>query len=320
MSFGDYELAQDIGIVALALILFDGGLRSGWSEIRPVLGPAVSLAVVGTVVTTAITGFVAAPLLGIGTLEGLLVGAVLSSTDGAAVFALLRGSQLRRRLALTLEGESGFNDPIAVLLVLALIELITIPATGALDVAWLLTRELAIGVAAGVVVGRLAIPLFRRLRLASAGLYPVATLATAAVGFGAAATLHGSGFLAVYLVGLTLADAALPGRRTIEAFHDGLAWLAQVVLFVTLGLLVFPGRLGDIAIEGTLIALVLVVPRAPDRRRRRRPAVRLRAAGDARSSGGRACAVPCRWCWRRSSSWTTFPAACRSSTSSSSPS
>ncbi len=258
VSFGDYELAQDIGIVALALILFDGGLRSGWSEIRPVLGPAVSLAVVGTVVTTAITGFVAAPLLGIGTLEGLLVGAVLSSTDGAAVFTLLRGSQLRRRLALTLEGESGFNDPIAVLLVLALIELITIPATGALDVAWLLTRELAIGLAAGLAVGRLAIPLFRRLRLASAGLYPVATLATAAVGFGAAATLHGSGFLAVYLVGLTLADAALPGRRTIEAFHDGLAWLAQVVLFVTLGLLVFPGRLDDVAIEGTLIALVLV--------------------------------------------------------------
>lgn len=258
VSFSDYELAQDIGIVALALILFDGGLRSGWSEIGPVLRPAVSLAIVGTVVTTAVTGLVAAPLLGISTLEGLLVGAVLSSTDGAAVFALLRGSQLRRRLALTLEGESGFNDPIAVLLVIALIELITEPATGALDIAWLLTSELAIGLAVGLLVGRLSIPLFRRLRLASAGLYPVATLATAAVGFGAAATLHGSGFLAVYLVGLTLADAALPGRRTIEAFHDGLAWLAQVALFVTLGLLVFPGRLGDALVEGTLIALVLV--------------------------------------------------------------
>lgn len=258
VSFGDYELARDIGIIALALILFDGGLRSGWSEIGPVLRPAVSLAVVGTVVTTAVTGLVAAPLLGITTLEGLLVGAVLSSTDGAAVFALLRGSQLRRRLALTLEGESGFNDPIAVLLVIALIELITEPATGALDIAWLLTSELAIGIGVGLLVGRLSIPLFRRLRLASAGLYPVATLATAAVGFGAAATLHGSGFLAVYLVGLTLADAALPGRRTIEAFHDGLAWLAQVALFVTLGLLVYPGRLGDALVEGTLIALVLV--------------------------------------------------------------
>jgi cell volume regulation protein A len=258
VRFSDYELARDIGIVALALILFDGGLRSGWEEIRPVLGPAVSLAIVGTALTSAVTGLIAAPLLGISTLEGLLLGAVLSSTDGAAVFALLRGSQLRRRLALTLEGESGFNDPIAVLFVVSLIELITEPATGAADVVWLLLRELTIGLAAGFAVGLLAIPMFRRLRLASAGLYPVATLGTAALGYGVAATLHGSGFLAVYLVGLTLAGAALPGRRTIEAFHDGLAWLAQVVLFVTLGLLAFPGRLDEVALEGTAIALVLV--------------------------------------------------------------
>lgn len=258
VEFGDYELARDIGIVALALILFDGGLRSGWEEIRPVLGPAVSLATVGTAVTSAVTGLIAAPLLGLSTLEGLLIGAVLSSTDGAAVFALLRGSQLRRRLALTLEGESGFNDPLAVLFVVALIELITEPTTGAADIAWLLIRELTIGLVAGLAIGALAIPMFRRLRLASAGLYPVATLGTAALGFGVAATLHGSGFLAVYLVGLTLAGGPLPGRRTIEAFHDGLAWLAQVVLFVTLGLLAFPGRLDEVALEGTAIALVLV--------------------------------------------------------------
>ena len=161
--------------------------------------------------TTAITGLVAAPLLGIATLEGLLVGAVLSSTDGAAVFALLRGSQLRRRLALTLEGESGFNDPIAVLLVVALIELITEPATGALDVAWLLIRELAIGLAVGLARRPARSRCSGACASRSAGLYPVATLATAAFGFGAAAALHGSGFLAVYLVGLTLADAAAPG-------------------------------------------------------------------------------------------------------------
>jgi cell volume regulation protein A len=258
VDFDDYERARDIGIVALALILFDGGLRAGWDEVRPVLWPAISFATVGTALTMGITGLVAAPLLGIGTLEGLLVGAVLSSTDGAAVFALLRGSQLRRRLALTLEAESGFNDPVAVLLVIALIELITDPATGALDIALLLGEELAVGAFAGLAVGWLAIPVFRRLRLASPGLYPVATLATAAIGFGGAETLHGSGFLAVYLVGLTLSGAPLPGRRTIEAFHDGLAWLAQVALFVALGLLVAPGRLGDVAVEGTAIALVLV--------------------------------------------------------------
>ena len=227
------------------------------------LGPSVSLAVVGTVVTAAVTGLVAAPLLGISTLNGLLLGAVLSSTDGAAVFALLQGSQLKRRLARTLEGESGFNDPVAVLLVVALIELITEPSTNAGDIAWLLTRELAIGLAVGLVVGRVAVPAFRRVRLASAGLYPVATLATAAIAYGGAAALHGSGFLAVYLVGLTLGDAPLPGRRTIAAFHDGLAWLAQVVLFVTLGLLVFPGRIGDVLVEGTAIALLLALVARP---------------------------------------------------------
>ncbi len=117
VSFSDYGLAKSLGVIALALILFDGGLRSGWSEIRPVLGVSLSLAVAGTIVTAAITGLVAAPLLGISTLEGLLLGAVLSSTDGAAIFALLRGSQLRRDLARSLEAESGFNDPVAVLLV-----------------------------------------------------------------------------------------------------------------------------------------------------------------------------------------------------------
>ena len=263
VDFSDYTLARDVGVVALALILFDGGLRAGWSEIRPVLGPSVSLAVVGTLVTAAVTGLVAAPLLGISTLNGLLLGAVLSSTDGAAVFALLQGSQLKRRLARTLEGESGFNDPVAVLLVVALIELITEPSTNAGDIAWLLTRELAIGLAVGLVVGRVAVPAFRRVRLASAGLYPVATLATAAIAYGGAAALHGSGFLAVYLVGLTLGDAPLPGRRTIAAFHDGLAWLAQVVLFVTLGLLVFPGRIGDVLVEGTAIALLLALVARP---------------------------------------------------------
>ncbi len=263
VNFSDYSLARDIGIVALALILFDGGLRAGWAEIRPELGPSVSLAVVGTFVTAAVTGLVAAPLLGVSTSEGLLIGAVLSSTDGAAVFALLRGSQLKRRLARTLEGESGFNDPVAVLLVVSLIEIITEPSTNAGDIAWLLTRELTIGLAIGWVAGRVAVPAFRRVRLASAGLYPVATLATAALAYGGAAALHGSGFLAVYIVGLTLGDARLPGRRTIAAFHDGLAWLAQMVLFITLGLLVFPSDLGDVWLEGTAIALVLALVARP---------------------------------------------------------
>lgn len=263
VSFSDYELAKDVGIVALALILFDGGLSTGWSEIRPVLGVTLSLAIAGTVLTATITGLVAAPLLGLTTLEGLLLGAVLSSTDGAAVFALLRGSRLPARLARTLEGESGLNDPVAVVLVIVLIDLITKPSVSAADVVVFVVREFGIGILAGMGIGVLAARLAPRLRLASPGLYPVASLAVAALSYGSAASLHGSGFLAVYLTGLTLAGAALPGGRAVTAFHDGLAWVAQVGLFVTLGLLVFPGRLGDVALEAAALAVLLAVIARP---------------------------------------------------------
>lgn len=263
VDFADYALAKDAATVGLGLILFDGGLRAGWPEIRPVLGPALSLAIAGTVITAFVTGLAAAAILGLDLEQGLLLGAVLSSTDGAAVFALLRGSQLRRRLARTLEGESGFNDPIAILMVLALIEIITVDGTTALDVVWLLVRELSLGAALGLGVGALSRAALTRLRLPSPGLYPVAVLAAAALAFGSAAALHGSGFLAVYLTGLALADAPLLGRRTVGSFFDGLAWVAQVGLFVMLGLLVFPGRLDAVMLEGTVIALILALVARP---------------------------------------------------------
>ncbi len=263
IDFNNYELARTIGIIALALILFDGGLRAGMGEIRPVLGPAVSLATVGTLITAALTGLAAAWLFDLSTLEGLLLGAIVASTDGAALFALLRGSTLRRRIARTLEGESGFNDPIAVLLVIGFIDWIQQPDYGVADMAWLLVRQLGIGLAAGMLVGWLAASGFRRAKLASAGLYPVASLATAALAFGAAGSLHGSGFLAVYIAGLWLGSAQIPARQTVINFHDGIAWVAQIALFVTLGLLVFPGQLDEVAVKGTVLALVLVVVARP---------------------------------------------------------
>src|SRR3954471_5935562 len=149
IDFSNYELARTIGTIALALILFDGGLRAGRSEIRPVLGPAVSLATVGTLITAAVTGMVAAWLFDLSTLEGLLLGALGASPDGAAIFALLRGSTLRRRVARTLEGESGFNDPIAVLLVIGFIDWIEQPGYGIADMLWLLVRQLGIVMAIG---------------------------------------------------------------------------------------------------------------------------------------------------------------------------
>jgi len=263
IAFDDYHLARTIGVVALALILFEGGLTSGLFEIRAVLPSAISLAVIGTVVTAAVTGLAAVWLFDLTTLEGLLLGAVLASTDGAAIFALLRGSTLERKLASTLEAESGFNDPVAVLLVLGFIAWLQDRTYGIADMLVLLVRQLGIGLAVGAVVGAGTVAVFRRVRLDTPGLYPVASLAAAALAFGGADTLHGSGFLAVYLTGLALGTAGFPAQRTVTSFHQGLAWVAQVVLFLSLGLLVFPSELGGIAVQGTVLALVIVLVARP---------------------------------------------------------
>src|SRR3954471_13984170 len=263
IEFDDYSLARHIGIAALVLILFEGGLASGFPEIRPVLGPAVSLAVVGTVLTAVICGLAAAWLFDLSTTEGLLLGSVIAGTDGAATFALLRGSTLRRRVARTLEAEAGFNDPVAILLVLGFIQWVKLPDYGIADMLWLFAKQLGIGLAVGLAVGWLAVQAFRRVRLDTAGLYPVASLATVALAYGAADVLHGSGFLAVYLAGLALGSANVPAKQTTLNFHQGLGWVAQLTMFVTLGLLVFPSDLGDVALQGAVAAVVLVFVARP---------------------------------------------------------
>ncbi|MEA2353959.1 MAG: potassium/hydrogen antiporter [Solirubrobacteraceae bacterium] len=263
LAFDDYGLARTVGVVALALILFEGGLTTGIEEIRPVLGPAIGLALIGTLGTAVITGLTAAWLFGFTPIEGLLLGSVVASTDGAATFALLRGSTLRRRLARTLEGEAGLNDPVAVLLVVGFIDWTLHPGYGVIDMAGLFAQQLGIGLAVGLAVGWGAVEAFRRVQLSAAGLYPVAAMAAAALAYGGAATLGGSGFLAVYLTGLALGSAVIPARQTIAAFHEGLAWVAQLTMFVVLGLLVFPSQLPGVAVEGTALAVVLVFVARP---------------------------------------------------------
>ncbi len=260
----DVELARTIGIIALALILFEGGLGAGWSEIRPVLRGALPLASFGTLITAAITGLLSHLLFDLTVLEGLLLGSVIASTDSAAIFSVLRGSSIRRKIARTLEAESGFNDPIAVLLVLGFIEWIQTPdGYGVTDMLVLMVQQLSIGALVGFAVGAAAVAAFRKVAFATTGLYPVASIATAAIAFGAADQLGGSGFLAVYMAGLSLGSARIPARRTIDDFHAGLAWVAQIALFFTLGLLVFPSELGDIALEGLALALVLTLVARP---------------------------------------------------------
>jgi cell volume regulation protein A len=263
IEFSSYELARTVGIIALALILFEGGLTSGLIEIRPVLGSAISLALVGTVITAVLTGLAAAWLLDLGTLEGMLLGSIIATTDGAAIFALLRGSTLRRKLARTLEAEAGLNDPVAILLVLGFIEWIQHPGFGIDGMLLLFVEELGIGLAAGAAVGWLSVEVLRRIRLDTGGLYPVASLTVAALAFGAADALGGSGFLAVYMAGLALGGAAIPAKRTITTFHQGLAWVAQVALFLVLGLLVFPSDLGAVWLEGTALALIVLLVARP---------------------------------------------------------
>ena len=264
IDFGDFELARKIGVVALAFILFEGGLSAGFAEIRPVLRASILLATLGTLGTAALTGLAALALFDeLEPLEALLLGSTVAATDAAAVFAVLRGSTLRRRLARTLEGESGINDPIAILLVIGCIEALEDPSFGLEDALLLMARELSIGFVVGLAVAAVAVLFLRNVRLPSAGLHPVASLATGALAFGAAQSLHGSGFLAVFLAGLVLGSVATPARRTIITFHDGLAWVAQLGLFLTLGLLVYPADLKDIALQGAAIALVTAVLARP---------------------------------------------------------
>jgi cell volume regulation protein A len=266
IDFADYRLARLLGTIALAVVLFEGGLTSGWRTIRPVLGPSIALATIGTVVTAAICGLAASWLFGLSLKGGLLLGAIVASTDGAAVFGILRGSALRPRLGRTLEAEAGFNDPVAVLLVLACIAWIKDPGYGIADAALLFAREIGIGTVVGVGLGAIAVRLLQRARWVDTsyeGLYPVASIAVAALAYGGAATLHGSGFLAVYLAGLAIGGAEVPGRSAITNFHVGLAWVAQVSMFLMLGLLVFPSQLPEVALRGTALALVLAFVARP---------------------------------------------------------
>ncbi len=263
VPFDDVELTHTLGTIGLVLILFEGGLAAGWREIRPVIKSAISLAILGTLITAVIAAAAAAWLFELGTLEALIVGSAVAATDSAAIFAVLRGSTLRRRLARTLEGESGMNDPIAVLLVTGFIAWIENPGYGILDMGAEFMAELLIGGLIGIAVGVLAREAFRRLELPTPGLYPVASIAAAAITYSLADLSHGSGFLAVYLTGLVLGTGIVPARSTITAFHQGLGWVAQIGLFFVLGLLVVPSELIDVAFEGTALALAIIFVARP---------------------------------------------------------
>lgn len=263
IEFDDAELARTLGTVALVLILFEGGLTAGWREIRPVLGTAASLATLGTLLTAVIAGLAAKFIFDLTVLEGMLVGAAVAATDSAAIFAVLRNSTLEKRLARSLEGESGMNDPVALLLVIGFIEWIQDPSFGLADMAGLLALKLALGLAIGLGFGWLATRVLERVPLPSDGIYPVATMAIAGLAYGLAEIAHGSGFLAVYLTALALGTAPIPAKHTLTTFHEGLGWISQISLFILLGLLVFPSHLGEVAGKGLALSAVLILVARP---------------------------------------------------------
>ena len=264
IEFDDAELAREVGVIGLAAILFEGGLQTSFRRLRQVAVPAALLSTVGVAVSAVVTGAAAYLLFDLSWLESVLLGAVVSSTDAAAVFATLRFTHIRRRIARTLEAESGGNDPMAIALTIGLIAWIESPDDGGvLELALLVVRELGLGLVVGVALGAVASWVFARLPSAIGAFVSVASVATAALSFGVADVIGGSGFLAVYLVGLAVGSTPSRYRRQLVAFHEGLAFLAQVALFIVLGLLVFPSDLPEVALPSLALALLLALVARP---------------------------------------------------------
>ena len=264
IDFDNAELARRVGTVGLGLILYEGGLQTSWRRLREVAVPAALLSTIGVVVSTLVAGAAAYFLFSLSWLEAILIGAVVASTDAAAVFATLRFTHIRRRLARTLEAESGGNDPMAIALTLGLIAWIEHPDSYGIDDLFLLViRQIGLGLIVGVALGLVATWVFARIPGSIGAFAPVASVAAAALAFGAADSIGGSGFLAVYLVGLAVGSTPSRYRRQLVAFHEGIAFVSQVTLFVVLGLLVFPHELPHVALRGFALAFLLMLVARP---------------------------------------------------------
>lgn len=265
VSFNSPGAAHALGTLALAIILFDGGLQTPTASIKKVWKPASLLATLGVLITAAVTGVAAAYVLNLPIMEGLLLGAIVGSTDAAAVFSLLRnaGIHIRERLKATLEIESASNDPMAIFLTVGLLEILVNDMEPGVGLLQMFLLQMGVGAAVGLGVGWASVQIINRIHLVASGLYPVMVAACGLLAFGLAANLNGSGFLAIFLAGVVIGNSRFVFQRSTFLFHDGLAWLSQITMFVVLGLLINPPSLFEVWLEGLVIAAVLVLVARP---------------------------------------------------------
>ncbi|HSP21361.1 MAG TPA: potassium/proton antiporter [Planococcus sp. (in: firmicutes)] len=263
--FSNAEIAQLVGIVALIFILFEGGLQANWQHIRPVMGGSLSLATLGVLITTAIVASTAYYILDITWLEAFLLGSIVGSTDAAAVFSVLAGQNVKSKISSTLEAESGTNDPMAMFLTIAFIQLIMLPDASIASMIGSFVLEMSLGAVLGVALGYLASWTLNRIKLDASGLYAVLSAGFAIFIYSATAMMHGSGLLAVYLAALVIGTRQLAQSYSIISFHEGVAWLMQIIMFVLLGLLVFPSQLldWDLMWKGLVLSFVLILIARP---------------------------------------------------------
>ena len=258
--FDDARLAQSIGIIALTFILFAGGLETKWNSVRPIIREASILATVGVLLTAFVIAVISMVLLNLSFLQGILLGAIVSSTDAAAVFSVLRSKNvsLKGNLKPLLELESGSNDPMAVFLTIGTLQLIANSETTVPSIAVMFVYQMTIGGALGLGFGKTMTIILNRLKLPYEGIYPVFALAFAGFVYSATTLLEGSGFLAVYIAGIVIGNSDFVQKKSLIRFFDGLSWLSQIAMFLTLGLLVFPHKIVPVIGSGLIISFCLI--------------------------------------------------------------
>lgn len=265
IAFDDYALTQGVGIACLTFILFSGGLDTDWRDVRRVALPALTLATAGVLISAVIVALSSVLILGFNPYQGFLLGAIVASTDAAAVFAILRstGLDLHGDVPAVIEVESGSNDPMAIFLVGAALMFITTPEIPAISIVPAFAIQMTVGAAIGLATGYLLPEVLKRTQYKGWGLAFVISIAAALIAYGLAEVLRGNGFLAAYIAGLVAGNRTYRARQIVSTFQDGLAWLAQVVMFLTLGLLITPSNLVDVIVPGVAITIILMIVARP---------------------------------------------------------